>query len=58
MSVIASVAPKAIIGVITNPLNSMVAVAAAVLEAKQVYDPRKLCGIMNLDAIRARTLVA
>ncbi|EPY41561.1 malate dehydrogenase [Angomonas deanei] len=50
---IAKHAPGAIIGVIPNPLNSMMVVAAETLKREKAYDPRKLFGIISLDAIRA-----
>ncbi|MGX5913274.1 malate dehydrogenase [Aliidiomarina sp. Khilg15.8] len=50
--------PKACIGVITNPVNTTVAIAAEVLKAKGVYDKNKLFGVTTLDVIRAETFVA
>ncbi|MGB5445083.1 MAG: malate dehydrogenase [Psychromonas sp.] len=55
---IAEVAPKACIGIITNPVNTTVAIAAEVLKAAGVYDKRKLFGITTLDIIRAADFVA
>ncbi|GET92104.1 mitochondrial malate dehydrogenase [Leishmania tarentolae] len=51
-------APKAIIGVISNPVNSTVPLAAEVLKKAGVYDPARLFGITTLDIVRARTFVA
>ena len=51
-------APKAIIGVISNPVNSTVPVAAETLRKIGVYDPARLFGITTLDVVRARTFVA
>ena len=50
--------PKALIGIITNPVNSIVPIAAEVLKQAGVYDPRKLFGVTTLDVIRAETFVA
>merc|ERR1712232_855695 len=53
----AEACPKATILVISNPVNSTVPIAAAVLKAKGVYNPRKLFGVTTLDVCRARTFV-
>jgi malate dehydrogenase len=50
--------PKACIGVITNPVNTTVAIAAEVLKAKGVYDKNKLFGVTTLDVIRSETFIA
>lgn len=50
--------PKACIGVITNPVNTTVAIAAETLKAKGVYDKNKLFGVTTLDVIRSETFVA
>lgn len=50
--------PGAIIGIISNPVNSTVAIAAERLKKAGVYDPRKLFGVTTLDVVRARTFVA
>ncbi|EPY26307.1 malate dehydrogenase, partial [Strigomonas culicis] len=50
--------PKAIIGVISNPVNSTVPVAAEALKKAGAYDPRKLFGVTTLDLVRARTFVS
>ncbi|KAB7666402.1 malate dehydrogenase [Plesiomonas shigelloides] len=55
---IAHVCPKACIGIITNPVNTTVAIAAEVLKKAGVYDKRKLFGISTLDVIRSNTFVA
>ncbi|CBZ30150.1 malate dehydrogenase [Leishmania mexicana MHOM/GT/2001/U1103] len=49
--------PKAIIGIISNPVNSTVPVAAEALK-EFAYDPARLFGVTTLDAVRARTFVA
>ncbi|MCW8111990.1 malate dehydrogenase [Yersinia intermedia] len=55
---IARTCPKALIGIITNPVNTTVAIAAEVLKKASVYDKNKLFGITTLDTIRSNTFVA
>eukprot|EP01025_Chloroclados_australasicus_P016312 TRINITY_DN1813_c0_g1_i1.p1 TRINITY_DN1813_c0_g1~~TRINITY_DN1813_c0_g1_i1.p1 ORF type:complete len:359 (-),score=64.96 TRINITY_DN1813_c0_g1_i1:275-1351(-) len=50
--------PQAIIHVISNPVNSTVAIATEVMKAKGVYDPKKVIGVTALDVVRANTFVA
>ena len=50
--------PNALIGIITNPVNTTVAIAAEVLKNKGVYDPARLFGVTTLDVIRSSTFVA
>jgi malate dehydrogenase len=50
--------PNAILGVISNPVNSTVPIAAETLKKAGVYDPKKLCGVTTLDVCRANTFVA
>ncbi|QIR07009.1 malate dehydrogenase [Salinivibrio costicola] len=54
---IADVCPKACVGIITNPVNTTVAIAADVLKAKGVYDKNKLFGVTTLDVIRSETFI-
>jgi malate dehydrogenase len=54
----AKTCPKAIIEVISNPVNSTVPIASEVLKAAGVYDPKKLVGVTTLDVVRANTFVA
>ncbi|RQM06427.1 hypothetical protein DH86_00002265 [Scytalidium sp. 3C] len=58
IEVIADVAPKAYILIISNPVNSTVPIAAEVLKAKGVFDPKRLFGVTTLDIVRAETFVA
>ncbi|AWX13339.1 malate dehydrogenase [Mergibacter septicus] len=55
---VATVCPQACIGIITNPVNTTVAIAAEVLKKAGVYDKRKLFGVTTLDTLRAETFVA
>ena len=50
--------PRAIVNVISNPVNSTVPIAAEVLKRRGCFDPRKLLGVTHLDVVRARTFVA
>lgn len=55
---IAVVCPKALVGIITNPVNTTVPIAAEVLKKAGVYDKRRLFGVTTLDVIRSETFVA
>ncbi|WP_421355435.1 malate dehydrogenase [Pseudocitrobacter faecalis] len=55
---VAKTAPKACIGIITNPVNTTVAIATEVLKKAGVYDKNKLFGVTTLDIIRSNTFVA
>ncbi|NLS43095.1 malate dehydrogenase [BEV proteobacterium] len=55
---IARTSPKACICIITNPVNTTVAIAADVLKKAGVYDKNKLFGVTTLDIIRSNTFVA
>lgn len=55
---VAEVAPQACICIITNPVNTTVAIAAEVLKNAGVYNKNKLFGITTLDVIRAEEFVA
>ncbi|WP_445495344.1 malate dehydrogenase [Photorhabdus sp. SF281] len=55
---VAKMCPKALIGIITNPVNTTVAIAAEVLKKAGVYDKNRLFGVTTLDIIRSNTFVA
>ncbi len=55
---VAKTSPEALIGVITNPVNTTVAIAAEALKKAGVYHPAKLFGVTTLDIIRSNTFVA
>jgi malate dehydrogenase len=55
---IAEHCPDACTCIITNPVNTTVAIAAETLKAKGVYNKNKLFGVTTLDVIRAETFVA
>jgi len=50
--------PEAHIGIISNPVNSTVPIAAETLKAAGVYNPKRLFGITTLDVVRANKFVA
>merc|ERR1711942_115618 len=50
--------PKAMITIISNPVNSTVPIAAKVLEKHGVFDPKRLFGVTTLDVVRSNTFVA
>lgn len=58
VTAVAETSPKAIIGIISNPVNSTVPIAAEVLKRKGVYDKNRLFGVTSLDRVRARTFVS
>lgn len=47
---------QAILNIISNPVNSTVPIAAEVLKAKGVYDPKRLFGVTTLDVVRFNPL--
>ncbi|XP_002016463.2 malate dehydrogenase, mitochondrial [Drosophila persimilis] len=49
--------PQALLAFVTNPINSIVPIAAELLKSKDAYDPRRLFGITTLDVVRASTFV-
>ena len=55
---IAEHCPEALINIISNPVNATVPIAAEVLKAKGVFDPKKLFGVTTLDIVRADKFVA
>ncbi|KAK7523974.1 malate dehydrogenase, NAD-dependent [Phyllosticta citricarpa] len=54
---VAEFAPNAYVLVISNPVNSTVPIAAEVLKAAGVFNPKKLFGVTTLDVVRAETFV-
>lgn len=55
---IAEAAPSALVLVITNPVNSTVAIVKDVFVKAGVYNPKKLCGVTSLDVVRSNTFLA
>lgn len=54
----ADVAPKAFIGIISNPVNSTVPIASEVFIKAGKYDPKRIFGVTTLDVVRANTFSA
>ncbi|EFN80137.1 Malate dehydrogenase [Harpegnathos saltator] len=50
--------PDALIAIITNPLDSLVPVAAGVSKKRGVYRPERLFGICQIDQMRAERFYA
>ena len=50
--------PKAMVGVITNPVNTTVPIVAEVFKKAGTYDKNRLFGVTTLDVIRSETFVA
>ncbi|XP_010429212.1 PREDICTED: probable malate dehydrogenase, glyoxysomal [Camelina sativa] len=55
---IAKCCPKAVVNIISNPVNSTVPIAAEVFKKAGTFDPKKLMGVTMLDVVRANTFVA
>ncbi|GAA5858590.1 hypothetical protein JCM8547_001378 [Rhodosporidiobolus lusitaniae] len=55
---IADYCPKAFVLIISNPVNSTVPIAAEVLKAAGVFDPKRLFGVTTLDVVRSSTMSA
>ncbi|XP_063220227.1 malate dehydrogenase, mitochondrial [Bacillus rossius redtenbacheri] len=54
----AEVAPKALVGIISNPVNSTVPIASEVFQKAGVYDPNRIFGVSTLDVVRANAFIA
>ncbi|EZA57723.1 malate dehydrogenase, mitochondrial [Ooceraea biroi] len=57
VSAVGEVAPKAMIAIISNPVNSTVPIASEVLQKAGVYDPKRVFGVTTLDIVRANTFI-
>ncbi|XP_042478576.1 malate dehydrogenase, glyoxysomal-like [Macadamia integrifolia] len=55
---IAKCCPRAIVNLISNPVNSTIPIAAEVFKSAGTYDPKRLLGVTTLDVVRANTFVA
>ncbi|XP_067015149.2 malate dehydrogenase, mitochondrial [Anabrus simplex] len=53
----AEACPKALIGIISNPVNSTVPIASEVLQKAGVYDPNRVFGVTTLDVVRANAFI-
>lgn len=50
--------PKAMLCIISNPVNSTVPIASEVFKKRGVYDPNRIFGVTSLDIVRANAFVA
>ncbi|WP_462164503.1 malate dehydrogenase [Pseudoalteromonas xiamenensis] len=50
--------PKALVGIITNPVNGTVPIVAEVFKKAGVYDAARIFGVTTLDVIRSEAFVA
>lgn len=55
---VATNCPKAMVGIISNPVNSTVPIFAEVMKKRGLYDPKRIYGITTLDVVRANTFMA
>jgi len=55
---VAKNAPKALVLIIANPVNSTVPIVAETLKKHGVFDPARVFGVTTLDVTRAKTFVA
>jgi len=54
----AKVCPKAMIVIISNPVNSTVPIASEIFKKAGVYDPNRIFGVTTLDIVRANAFIA
>ncbi|KAK2720800.1 malate dehydrogenase, mitochondrial-like [Artemia franciscana] len=54
----AEVCPKALIGIISNPVNSTVPIASEVFAEAGAYDPNRIFGVTSLDVVRSNAFIA
>lgn len=50
--------PKAMICIISNPVNSTIPIASEIFKKLGVYNPNKIFGVSTLDVVRANTFIA
>jgi malate dehydrogenase len=50
--------PKALVAIISNPVNSTVPIFAERMKKHGCYDPKRVFGVTTLDIVRAHTFVA
>merc|ERR1712012_1328880 len=53
----AKVSPDAMVGIISNPVNSTVPIAAEVYKKAGVYNPKKIFGVSTLDVVRSNEFI-
>ncbi len=55
---VAETCPKAMICIISNPVNSTVPIACEVMKKAGVYDSKRIFGVSTLDIVRAQKFIA
>lgn len=55
---VAVTCPRALIAIVSNPVNSNVPLASEIMKQHGVYDERKIFGVTALDLMRAATFAA
>merc|ERR1712236_187331 len=53
----AKVCPKAMIAIISNPVNSTVSIASEMFKKAGVYDPKTIFGVTTLDVVRSNEFI-
>merc|ERR1711939_220391 len=53
----AKVCPNAILGIISNPVNSTVPIASEIYKKAGVYNPNKIFGVTTLDVVRSNEFI-
>merc|ERR1719333_326271 len=53
----AEVCPDAMLGIISNPVNSTVPIAAEIYKKAGVYNPKKIFGVSTLDVVRSNEFI-
>jgi len=54
----AEACPKAMICIISNPVNSTVPITSEIFKQAGVYDPKRIFGVTTLDIVRSNAFVA
>lgn len=54
---ISEACPKAMIAIITNPVNSVIPVVSEVMKNLGTYDQNRIFGVSTLDVVRAQTFI-
>lgn len=54
---VAEVCPKALVAIISNPVNSTVPIACEALAKAGVFDPKRVFGVTTLDIVRSSAFV-
>nr|CCC93459.1 unnamed protein product [Trypanosoma congolense IL3000] len=58
LDVVAQECPRAVVGIVSGPVNSLVPLAREVLLQRKIFDPRKLFGVTTPDVMHTRVLLA